>query len=449
LWTGCAPLRFCCRDDCVSAELLDRTAHTASGCVAPGQMVLPPDVVLDDGLGVDEAISVALTNNSAFHAALAQLDMACGDVVQAGQVTNPSFLTFLPVGVKQWEWTLYVPIESFLLRPQRVASARGDYQRIANDLVQNGLTLVRDVRVAHTDLALAAEQARLAEEAAGIRQGIADLTEKRLERGEISELETMTARVDALNAQASIAFREQDVSVASSRLATLMGLPFDAESIRAEALSPPEVPEIVVDALIEQALASRPDIRAADWLVQAAAHRCSLARRQFWRVDGLVDANAKGEKGYEVGPGLRLDIPIFNRNEGGIIRADAELEQALRNRDALRDQIVEQVRTAAAQVRQASENLAVLQQRVIPSLEEGLAMARKGFEDGGAAYLLVLQTTTLYLDARSRALDQTAALCRAHADLERAVGRKLAAAGPVRTPLEPVETEGASGDTAP
>jgi len=114
----------------------------------------------------------------------------------------------------------------------------------------------------------------------------------------------------------------------------------------------------------------------------------------------------------------------------------------LRNRDAIRDQIVEQVRTAAAQVRQASENLAILHQRVIPSLEEALEMARKGFEDGGATYLLVLQTTTLYLDGRSRELDQAAALCRAHADLELALGQRLAASQPISMHVEPMEAEG-------
>ncbi|MCH5373183.1 MAG: TolC family protein, partial [Planctomycetes bacterium] len=425
---GCASHRSCCPDGSVETELFERTDHASSIYVPPGQIILPPGVVLEDGIDVDEAISVALANNSAFQATLTQLDMAGGDVVQAGLVANPSFVTFIPVGVKQWEWTLYTPIESFILRPWRVASAQDDYQRIASDLVQNGLTLVRDVRIAHTDLALAAAQARLAEEATGIQQGIADLTQKRLQRGDISELETLTARVDALNAEASIALRQQDVAMARSRLATVLGLPFDAENLYPEALTPPEFVDIDVDQMIGEALASRPDLRAAEWRVQAATERVQVARRQFLRIDVGADANSRGDKGFEAGPGLRFDIPVFNRNEGGIMRAEAELEQALYNRDALRDQIVDQVRTAAAQVRQARDNLAILQQRVAPSIDVALEIARKGFEDGGAPYLLVLQTTTLYLDARSRTLDQTAALCRAHAELERAIGHKLAAA---------------------
>ena len=81
---------------------------------------------------------------------------------------------------------------------------------------------------------------------------------------------------------------------------------------------------------------------------------------------------------------------------------------------------------AAAQLRQAQENLAILQDQLVPSLREALQVARRAYDDGGAPYLLVLQTASQYLDARSRALDQVAALRRAWAELERGVGQQIA-----------------------
>ena len=138
--------------------------------MAPGEFILPPDLTFEDGLSEDEAIATALSNNSAFQATLAQLGMAEGDLIQAGLLTNPSFTTFFPVSVKQWEWTLYVPIESFVLRPQRLKVARNQYENVAHQLVQNGLTLVRDVRVAYADLAVAIAQWKLSLEAVKIRQ---------------------------------------------------------------------------------------------------------------------------------------------------------------------------------------------------------------------------------------------------------------------------------------
>lgn len=58
---------------------------------------------------------------------------------------------------------------------------------------------------------------------------------------------------------------------------------------------------------------------------------------------------------------------------------------------------------------------------------ESLQIAKKGFEDGGSDYLIVLQTTTQYLTAKGQILAQTAACNRAVAELERSVGRSLIA----------------------
>ena len=60
-------------------------------------------------------------------------------------------------------------------------------------------------------------------------------------------------------------------------------------------------------------------------------------------------------------------VPIFNRNEGGVIRADWEVNAALHQRDAIADQIVADVRTSVRTLRQASDNLQVLEQEVAPS----------------------------------------------------------------------------------
>jgi len=42
----------------------------------------------------------------------------------------------------------------------------------------------------------------------------------------------------------------------------------------------------------------------------------------------MLDANGEGREGFEMGPGIAADIPIFARNQGGISRAQAELSRA-------------------------------------------------------------------------------------------------------------------------
>lgn len=183
---GCALNRSTCSVATIKNEIGVRSDADASIAHHAGEVVLPFEVDSAQPITVDDAIQTALTNNDAFHATLAQIGMAEGDLLQAQLLTNPNFITMIPIGVKQWEWALFVPMEAFLLRPQRMDLAEKDRCRIANQLVQTGLMLVRDVQVAYTDLALATQQHQLALETLSIRNDVSELTEKRLEDGDIA-----------------------------------------------------------------------------------------------------------------------------------------------------------------------------------------------------------------------------------------------------------------------
>jgi len=392
--------------------------------IPPCREVIPANVALDDGLSEFEAVDIALANNSAFQASLAQLGMAGGDAIQASLIANPQLLVYFPTGAKEGQATLYAPIESYLLRPTRMRIANRDYHRIGDTLVQNGLNVARDVRLAYADYALAIERFQLAQDASRIRNDIADLTNNRFKNGDISELETITSRVDALNAGAMIAAEQHNVNIARARLVTWMGIPSVQEDLLPEGLKNFPVMEFEESELIAIALACRPALEAAKWQVAAAQERQILARRLFWRIDFGFDSRL-GQGYQRTGTGLRLDLPIFNRNQGGIVRADWELNAAQHNQDAVSDQIQQEVRVSMQQFEQAEENLAVIEREMLPKLTEAIAIAERGFADGGTDYLLVLQTTTQYLDARSRALIERANRQRARAELERSISRSL------------------------
>lgn len=424
---GCKSPQPCCDPNLPARELAWRTGVSPQQ-VPPCRQIIPAGVVLEDGLSEDEAVLIALSNNSAFQATLAQLGMAHGDALQASLLTNPNYLIYFPTASKQGQYTLYAPIESYLLRPTRVKVANREYRRMGETLVQNGLDLARNVRVAYADLAVAAEQADLAREALEIRSQILGVTEKRLDRGDISELESITAKVDRLNAKAATGLQQYTVAIAEARLASLIGLTQLSTSLVPLPLESPSIQTLDEQQLVAQALACRPDYNAAKWTVAAASQRSRLARWLFLRLDGAVDVRSgPGDIGTQTGGGLRFDIPIFNRNQGGIVRADWEVNAAMHQRDAIADQIVADVRTSVRQLQQATDNLRILEQEVYPALADSLEISQKGFSDGGTDYLLILQSTTQYLDARGRILDQRATYSRSLAELERAVGCHLVA----------------------
>lgn len=158
----------------------------------------------------------------------------------------------------------------------------------------------------------------------------------------------------------------------------------------------------------------------------AARERSGLSRWLWLRLDAVYDVRELHGRNPN-GSGLRFDLPIFNRNQGGVMRADWELNAALHNQDAISDQIIADVKTAYRQLLQAQQNYLILQKEIQPALADALQIAQKGYQDGGSDYLIVLQTTTQYIATKGQILVQKAACNRALAELERSVGRSLMA----------------------
>ena len=408
---------------CVSCDLESRTCHALGPAPGSCQVCLPPGLNYEDGVSEDEAVVIALWNNAAYQELLAELGITKAEVIEAAQLANPRLWTVFPVGVKQLEFMLYVPLEAIWLRPRRLAAAKLKSHETASRLVQDGLDLIRDVRVAYAELTLAQDRLRIAREGVHVNGRIADLALARVRAGSASELDASAARIDQLRQIQRAAALEHEVELARQHLRYLLGI--DASEIRLEAIEsrPPGELAHDADALVDEALAVRPDLQAAESAYQAAEQRVAVAQREVWRVSAILpDANGRGEKGFEAGPGLDLTIPIFHQNQGAIAQAEAEMEKAGRHYRALRDKIALEVRQAYTRYFQARESLRMSDSEIVPSVEDAIVKAEKAYLNGGTSLLLMLQTSRQLLDSQERRAEAAAQLHRAAAQLERSVG---------------------------
>jgi cobalt-zinc-cadmium efflux system outer membrane protein len=409
----------------VNADVQSRFGHSIGNGGGLETGTIPPGVVVEDGLTSDEVVALTLWNNAAYHELLAQLDVSAAQLYDAGLITDPQFSILFPLGPKQFELTAFQAIDALWLRPVRERAAELDLCQLSEQMVQNGLNTIRDVRVAHANLLLAQERAELTREARTLRDEIADLADKRLAAGDISELEANTTRIEALQAAAVAAGAEQDVLLAQQRLRGLLGVSVEARDLVAANDSPAGIPTEQLDTLVETAFAMRPDLRAAEIRYAAATERVEVAASRFMTLDAIFDANGSGTSGFEAGPGVRMTLPIFNGNDGGIAIAEAQAEQAVRQFSTIRDQIDLDVRTAFTQLQQATEQRQLTDQKILPALATAEELSRRNYENGGVPYFLVLQTTTQFVDAKLRRADASANIRRAVAELERSVGRKV------------------------
>ena len=408
----------------VAARLSDRVGHTLPGDAAPGSFTLPPGVALD-ALTEDAAVAVALWNNAAFQELLVDLGIARADLVQAGLLPNPEFVYYWPEANKPFKYLFDFPIEALWLRPVRLKAAGREADRTAERLAQAGLDLMRDTRQAYADVALAHERVRVAGESVKLRGRIADLAEKRFKAGDISQQEAATARIDALQAEQDAARIGYDVPVLEERLRNLLGLGARRDPLRPDPLPPPDGATFDPDALTQEAIASRPDALAAAQAVTAAEARLRFAKLGWVRFLGLMDATS-GQGSHVLGPAVRFTVPIFNRNQGGIARAEAELERARRNQQTVANQIALDVQRAYLQYRQGVTELSVLRTKVRPEVETAIRRAEAAYREGNATIFVVLETTRQLLDSRLREAVLVGDLRRFWAELERSAGKRLA-----------------------
>lgn len=442
-FSGCRTARSPVDRGPIDREMQVRMAESVATKSRPGEIAIPPHVNLADGLTEDEAIALALWNNRDFLATLANLGIARGDLVQAGLLTNPQLnLLFPPIGTKQLEWTLFVPIDAIILRKQRQEIAERDFQRVCNELVQNGLNVARDARVAFADFQFATDRYELAQEVVEVRAAIADLAQKRLAAGDTGELEAISTRLDANRSRAEAAGLRRAVQIAEARLKLVMGIAAVETSLVPVEKHVSNIPPLDTEALLAEAMEIRPDIKAARIAVQAAEQRVALARKSFLRIDAAADGNHGGLGPNNVGPGFRLEIPIFNRNEGLVVRSEWTVDQASHNYYSVRDRVVTDVRTSIAAVEQAHSNLQLLREMVFPDLQETMELSEAAYESGGDTYFLVLQSISQFIDSRIRELELEADLRRAIAELDRSVGRRVTAE-PVTEHVLPVPPKAA------
>jgi len=383
---------------------------------------IPAGVQVDDGLSRDEAVAIALWNNAAFQVSASQLGFARADLADAGIISNPVLSLLFPWGPKQLEWTLRWPAEVLWERPKRVAAAKLSADASAQSLVQSGLDLVLAVRLAYADLALAIDRQRLAEEAATTLQRIDTLTQSRLAAGDIAELDARAARVDAVRSALDFERAVHDVTIARERLRLLLGLGADDRSLeRLQASADPERCGEPPD-LMKRALAARPDLRAAELTVEAAGARLGWERSRILTLTAVLDANGEGKEGFEMGPGIDVSIPVFNRNQGGRLRGEAELQRASAVYVSLQRQVGLDVREASTLFDQARGSRVAWGERIVTPLRTNLADAEKSYSAGESSYLFVLENSRRLIEARLRERELAADEQRAQARIERASG---------------------------
>ncbi|MDR4503514.1 MAG: TolC family protein [Candidatus Scalindua sp.] len=409
----------------VSDSINDRTGHNLGSDNEMDGFRLPDDVSLAGGLTEYEAVAIALWNNARFQADLTDLGFSRADLIEAGMISNPEFTTLLSTGPKQMEAFVFLPLVSLWQRPYQVSAAKLSAERVAENLVQNGLNLVRDVIMTYSDLLFAQKRVTIAEEEKYLAEEIAVIVQAQLRAGDISELEETTFQLEAAQKQRDLVGYRRDAALLGAKLKTLMGMEQEENTLT---LTPAQIDDsrtLNLDELLTLAYAARPDLRAAEIAIEEAGKRLGWERSKIFNFTAVADYNERGTSGPEFGPGFRFELPVFNQNNGKVARSHAQLELAIREYLVVKHEIALRVREAYTNYRAAQKALMILRTRILRMAATETRKAEKQYSIGEISYLDFLGFKRRLLDSRLRDAESEAELRRSSAELRHSVGFRL------------------------
>jgi outer membrane protein TolC len=242
-------------------------------------------------------------------------------------------------------------------------------------------------------------------------------------------LDTLRANVELQNEKQRLIEAQTQEEVALYGLVRLLNLDPHQKVELADKPSFFQTPEFEASQSLEQALSTRPEMKALE-----ARERIALLSKKTASDSRLPSLNLSGNWAYQ---GLSLpsaipsytfqaslDVPLFTsgRIHAQIARSDLELKKVAQQRADLRDQIALEVKTGVAQLQSARHEVDVANLGV-KLAEEEVTQARDRFQAGVANNIEVITAQ----DALARGNDnQIAALYRynqSRADLSHAIGQ--------------------------
>jgi cobalt-zinc-cadmium efflux system outer membrane protein len=407
----------------------------------------PEDEGPASGLTLDMAIERMMRENLDLLAKTYEIPQAEADVLTASLRANPVFYAdtqlepygqfsrVRPGGPGQYDVNVSHPIDASRKRQARMNSAGRALQVLQESLKDAARTQVDNLYTAYVDVLAARRQITYARAAL---EGLKRLQETTARR--VQELLDRPAALDQVNillynSELSLVDAEQVLLKNKFTLGNLMNmLPSQAEGLQLRgSLFDRQPPAPTGDALVEIALMNRPDLAAwrAGILRAEADVRLAVANRwqdlyllvQPYTFQNLQPYGVKSATSWSVG--ITVPMPIYNRNQGAIRRAELNVRQTQIELAALERQVIQEVRKADVEYRTTRDFVERSRKEQLPAAQRVLAAAERSYRAGATDVIALLSSLREFNDFLKSYIDLAVRHRRSMLDLNTAVGRRI------------------------
>ena len=336
-------------------------------------------------------------------------EVAVAEIQAARQLENPQLrLTSFNVDdVLANQPALNIGLRMPIPRPGTVRASAAAAQGAADG--QQGLTddakrLLREqVDLRFAELTVLTADLEHAQRADQLR------VQRREQLTERADLKVAT-RVDVAMAEVERARATQDVVLVRERIAELEEQLARLAGIRGPARFQPDPEHLRVlgadldrDALVDQALASRPELRAAHALVVEAEAEAHVARAGAWPWFDWAQIQYRAGPGSPptaFGFGVSLTLPVLSWNRGEIKASKALVRQRRAEQRGRAVVVADEVDAAAARVERTAARVLELERELLPAMETARREAEAAVADGALDPIVASEIEAEAVDTR-------------------------------------------------
>ena len=343
------------------------------------------DSLLLGQLTVDAAVKVALLNNPIIQVIYYDLEIAYADVIQAGILGNPTLSAFVlnsqeDTG-KHTEISIEQNVLDLLLLPLKKKLARAEYQQVKLQVGHAVLEIIKDTKTAFYVLQANRHMMTLQKDVLKAAEAAAELAERQYKAGNINTLDLASHQVALHDAQ--LKWMENEAELFSNRenLRKLLGLTGASQKLNIEAdlstlpSSDPDLSEV-----IQTALAQRLDLAVAQQELVILKKALFLARTEaVLDISGSVVKESTPDEDAHVGPGIELDIPLFDRGQAQVARLKAQLSQSEKQIEVLKQEIRSEIRIIHNQIDTKRKAVEYYRDIIIPVHEDVVQASQKEY----------------------------------------------------------------------
>jgi outer membrane protein TolC len=338
--------------------------------------------LLKQPLTADAAARIALLNNGALKASIVELGVPRGALVQAGLAPNPEveFAMSRPLeGHHEFDTEVAVEFDlsRLILMPQRKGVASAELQAARQRLAGDVLDTAHRARLALFDVQAAQQLLELRTRALQSFQAAYETAIELHRVGNVTDLDLVTERSAVEAARVAVATAETQVVDARERLNVVLGMSGAQTTWTvAGTLPAPPAEEVQAATLEQRAVENSLELAELKARLDATAGRADLASAGGWLSHLAVGAHAEREEQvWEVGGHVSVGIPLFDRGQGEVASAEAQLRG--------------------------------LQHRYVQTATEARAAARTVYSRTETARRSAIHLRDVLLPSRQRALEET------------------------------------------